>query len=103
MTVVASAHELKGLQTRLSKARADSQILKTESDAAQRRYFESLKDIKAFETRIAELTTKQENPIVTEHALLRFIERVQGVNLESIRQQILDESTIKLIHFMGQW
>ena len=44
---------------------------------------------------------KGREPIVTEHAMLRYIERVLGINLEEVKMQILNEKTLAMINSLG--
>ncbi|MBN1468651.1 MAG: hypothetical protein JW924_08000 [Fusobacteriaceae bacterium] len=38
---------------------------------------------------------------VTEHALLRYLERVEGINLKEIEEKILTENLKKQINYFG--
>lgn len=38
-------------------------------------------------------------PIVSEHAILRYLERVKGMDIESLKNEILDHKTVEHIKF----
>lgn len=84
-----NAHDLKALQTRLAKAEADFQSAVEDLKVAQ-----SAKDkAKSLRDRLAEqikdFEQKNTGPVVSEHALLRYFERVYKVDLDEIRNEIL--------------
>lgn len=97
----ANGQELKGLQTQLSKARADLDVLLLELEHVRFRVDLATKHKASLEKRIAEMQQEAADPIVTEHAMLRWLERVEGVSLEELKTKILDEATIKAIKFAG--
>ena len=101
MNTVQTAQELKGLQTQLSKARAEESTLKTEAAALQRKHTQARQAVQSLEKRIEELSRTAPEPTVSEHALLRYLERVKGVDLEALRQEILDNGTADAIAFAG--
>lgn len=98
-----NSHELKALQTQLAKAEAEiiplqeaAKIAQTNASKAINRRNELRQKL---EDEKAKLTFK--DPIVSEHALLRYLERVYHINLDDIRAAILSPSTIKAIRVMG--
>lgn len=48
---------------------------------------------------MVELQTEAPEPIVSEHAMLRYLERIKGVDLEAIREEILGDGTAASISF----
>jgi hypothetical protein len=99
MGKVAEAQELKGLQVQLAKARGTAQVLQAEVGAAQRKHQLCLSSCRALEARIIALQTEAPSPIVSEHALLRYLERVKGVDFAALRAEIMDEGTAAAIAF----
>jgi len=51
------------------------------------------------EMQIRKLT---EEIVISEHAILRYLERVKGVDIEEIKKEILPEETAVLVRKMGQ-
>lgn len=96
-----NAHDLKQLQVRLAKAEAEAGAAKEEVRVAQKRETEANKLVASLRQQLAEYEAKHGDPIVTEHALLRYFERVLGYNLEEIRGLILNDTTRAYIEQFG--
>jgi predicted nucleic acid-binding Zn-ribbon protein len=100
-TTVQQAHELKSLQTQKDKAKAELEAAKEEQRDSGRRVNDLTDKLRSIEDRIKKLSEKAaENGevIVSEHAFLRYFERVLGYDLEDIRKKILNptaEAAIK--------
>jgi len=98
-----NAHELKALETQLNKAQAEilplHENFKYASDAYHTAVAKRNAIQKRIETEKAKLQFKE--PIVSEHALLRYLERIYCINLDDIRAAILSPGTIKAIKVMG--
>lgn len=96
-----SAHELKALQVRRDKLAAALHIADREVDAAESRRDLIRDDLRSMEAQIAALTLPKRDPVVSEHALLRYVERVLGVDLSAIKDRILTDQNKKAIDFAG--
>lgn len=69
---------------------------------AQARLDSTEKAIASIETKLKEAV--ETNLVVSEHALLRYLERVEGVNLEEVRKKVLGvigDTVIDGIHAVG--
>lgn len=91
-------HELKALQVRLSKAEADAKVAKASAADANRAADTAAKVVAQIKEQISQASVE---PNVTEHALLRYIERTYGVDLEEIRKAILTPTTVSAIKALG--
>lgn len=91
-------HELKALQVRLTKAEADAKSAKNSAAVANRAADAAAKVVAQIKEQIQQASTE---PTVTEHALLRYIERTYGVDLEEIRKTILTPTTVSAIKALG--
>lgn len=91
-------HELKAMQGQLAKARADEKASREAFEAADRAYRIAKGRVAALEKQIAEAS---QEPMVTEHALLRYIERIYGVDMEELKAQILTPSLASTIRKLG--
>jgi hypothetical protein len=100
MTALAITHELKGLQVQLVKESSALKLLKEEAAALQRKVGQSQACVNSLEKRIAEMTTKAPEAVVSEHAILRYLERKKGIDLASVTAEILGNGTDKAIGFM---
>jgi hypothetical protein len=94
-----SGHELKALQTRLREAEAEAEMHVEKARLANNAASEALKRRDKIKAAIREIEESAKEPIVSEHALLRYIERFMGVDLELVRRAILTENAVKMIKF----
>lgn len=99
MGKIACAQELKGLQVQLAKEQASCKTLKDESVIAQGKHSQAQAAVKSLEARIVTLQYEAPAPIVSEHALLRYLERVKGVDLKALSDEILGDGTASAISF----
>lgn len=96
---VTATHELKGLQTRLKQAEVELEQAVQTSKSSVQKEATARTAVRNLRSKIEQLQKSTSEPVVTEHAMLRYLERVHGLNLENIRQAILDEATAKHIKF----
>lgn len=90
------SHNLKYLQTKLSDFRAKHEILLKESAENERKLLELKTQIQTLESEIAKLE-KSGDLIFSEHAFLRYFERVLGINLDEVKEKILPQEERKKI------
>ena len=94
---VKAAHEIKGLESRIATARAEYTHAAEEAKAANAK-------CKALQNKIDQLTAELRKyriePTVTEHALLRYLERFMGVNLEDVKNMMMPPETAKVVKFV---
>ncbi|HJV75369.1 MAG TPA: hypothetical protein VJ654_14175 [Noviherbaspirillum sp.] len=100
MSTVITSQELKGFQSQLAKAQADMQVAFSAMTAAQRDHSAAQNRVKQLEAKIRELQESSAEPIVSEHAMLRWLERANGLSLDAIREVILGDGTADMIKFM---
>lgn len=91
--------ELKGLQSQLTVAKIEAARTADDLAKATAKHQESLKCISDCEFKIARLQEQTIEPIVSEHAILRWLERVDGVNMDNVRAAILGDGTAESIKF----
>lgn len=94
---VQAAHTLKQLETRRHKMLADQALLRFAMTEAQQAFHQAGERLKALDAEIARLTHRAQEPVVSEHALLRYLERVYSLNLEELRQEILTPGVVHQI------
>lgn len=88
---VLKAHELKGAKTYLAKLQAELATLNRERAALDQRIAKARGQIQQQEKLIKSLKeATDDGPLVTEHALLRYLERVEGIDLEAVRKRMLE-------------
>lgn len=78
---------LSEIHSRLSEVRKDkTRIFKLENDLVKEE-----KDLQR------KINLASQKPTITEHAILRYLERIKGIDLEEIKQEILTEKVSKMI------
>lgn len=90
-----ACHDLKRLQTRRRELSAEIGLIHDEIATAQRDMAEKRKRLATIDQQIEAATVKE--PIVTDHAMLRYCERVMGVNLNDIKKRVLCDEMAGLI------
>lgn len=87
-------HEVKNLQVQITKAKADEKAAHDEVKQLEQ-VFQKRKAIRTSPE--AKLSLAMVEPSVSEHALLRYIERVYGIDLKQVENQILTEPNKRAI------
>ena len=95
------AQQIKGLKTQLNKALSEFESIKIE--IANRKKEKELKNstIQSLKSRIKNLESNGKI-IVTEHAIIRYFERVLGVDIAEVESQILTDEVVSFINSMGE-
>lgn len=88
---IKKSNELKYLQTQRQKLVSQREILKKVTKEKQDELASLNSKIKNIDERLEKLISGNEI-IFSEHAILRYIERVLGINLTDIKAKILTES-----------
>jgi len=96
---MSDTHELKSLQVRREKLLAESKQFAQEIERIRKQKSGVDAEISMLEQRIESMTERE--PVVTEHAMLRYVERVMGIDLNGIKNSILTEQNRKMIAFAG--
>jgi hypothetical protein len=93
---------LKGLQTQLERASGEFEALKLQQNEIiahiqyKKKQVDDLKNkIKQFES------TKNKPLIVSEHAILRYLERVEGLDINSVIEKIATPDIKKMAEVLG--
>lgn len=90
----------KQLQTQLNILRTDAEVLKTSISQKQKEYSQKLKAISDIENKIKSLNCNGELRL-SEHALLRYFERVKGYDLTEIEKEIITDEVKRLVQTLG--
>lgn len=90
----------KQLQSQLNTLTGDAEALKMEIANKQRDYSLKLQSITRLKEEIAKIKDTKV-PTVSEHAILRYLERVEGVNLQLIEKEILSDEVMNLVNYLG--
>lgn len=98
---VKAHEELKGLQTQRDKLKATIKGLRGQSTDLNTEINQKNQKLKNIEKKINEIENSNSEIVITEHARLRYIERVIGINLEELDAKIIDEATKDIVKKMG--
>jgi aspartate ammonia-lyase len=99
---------LKGYQTRRDELLTEMNTIKNQvNDSLQT--LNQLRDVlqqkqnrlNEIDREVTRLKQKHATPVITEHAFLRYFERVLGHDLEAIKQTILPPETVAQIQSLG--
>lgn len=94
------AHLLKGLESQLHKAESEVALCKVELLSKQKEYDTLRMNLNSIKEKISKLTSNTEI-IISEHALLRYIERVLNIDIEEISNSILTDQFKTLVYTLG--
>ena len=92
--------QIKQLQSQLNIMIGDAEVLKIEFQSKQREHNQKLMAIEKLKETIKSLKT--DNKVkVSEHAIVRYFERVKGFDISEIEKEILTEEVLLLIEKLG--
>ncbi len=96
--------ELKRLRTKQGELDASIAALRRQQDDLKKQQNEVVGRISREQTAlnqvradIQKLTDRERPPVVTEHAMLRYLERVRGLDLEALKHEIMPSDVEKQI------
>lgn len=92
--------KLKGLQSQISKLKSDIDLDRAQLSTIQKGINSKLARIKELEKEFKKLSQNNEL-IVSEHAILRYLERVKELDLEEVTNSILNEKAMELYEKLG--
>lgn len=96
---IKKSQELKQLQSRKSKLEVKIKDLQKTARESQSDYDKAMGQMKFIDKDIKSLATVE--VVVSEHAMLRYMERVMGFDLEIIRSAILSPDNLLMIKKLG--
>jgi hypothetical protein len=85
---------LKELQSQLVKRKAEAQALQFEIAQKQKELSLKEKNIKTLFEKIESLNSNSTKLKVSEHSLLRYLERVKGLDLKAVEQEMLNDQRL---------
>jgi septal ring factor EnvC (AmiA/AmiB activator) len=91
---------LKQLQSQLGTVEGEMAALQTEISHKQKELQTKRKNAAELKQRINNFA-KNGAPQVSEHAILRYLERVKGVDIKAIEKEILSAPVLELVDKLG--
>lgn len=83
--------ELKGLETRRQTADRELKGVMEELSKVQSRVSIAQAEIRKIDERLFQLKRSDKDIIISEHAILRFLERVKKIDIEATKKEILSD------------
>ena len=90
---------LKSLKTRLEKEKAESSVISKQINELKEQQKVHNRRIESLLKQIKDLT--KENLIVSEHALLQFLRRVELIDIEEAEKKILSPELVRIWKVLG--
>jgi TolA-binding protein len=94
------ARKIKGLKSQLKLMEGDAEALKIEVANKQREYNAKLKSINSIKQEIDKFESNKKIK-VSEHAIVRYFERVKGFDMSEVEKEILTEEVLMLVDQLG--
>lgn len=99
-----TGHDLKGLQVQRDKTRSALDAARFDQKAANQKVNELQKKLETLDRQIKDQLERARevgSAVVSEHAMLRYFERVMGFNLEEIKAKVIPNKTAEMIAKLG--
>lgn len=97
---IGKSRKIKQLISQIKNHKADAEMLKLEISNKQNELSAKQKTIETMQQRIDALQT--DNRVrITEHAVLRYLERVRGINIKDVYKEILTPEVQEMIDTLG--
>jgi transcriptional regulator of aromatic amino acid metabolism len=94
------ARKLKNLQSQLNNLIGDYEALKVEVANKQREVSQKKYAIDVLKEQIFKMNNKKSIK-VSEHAILRYLERISGLEIDNIEKLILNDEVLDMINKLG--
>lgn len=99
---MSQAAQLKALQGKLARKQKELESSKEQAALFQRCVAQAQWDIKQIQAEIQEVQqNNQKTLIVSEHAMLRYIERVIGISMDDLKARIVSPQLQKQVDQLG--
>lgn len=92
--------KLKGLETQISKLKSEVDLDKLQLSTIQKSIKSKVERIKELERKLNKLKGSSKL-IVSEHAILRYLERIKGLDTNEVIESILNEDLLEVYTKLG--
>lgn len=93
--------KLKSIESRISRSKVDIKVFDAEIDVALSKKTKELSRLIAATDEMEVLKRSNQKIIISEHAILRYLQNVKGVDIEQLKEEIIDQKTLKNISTLG--
>lgn len=94
---IKDTNKLKYFEVKKTKLTSELELLKSEISNNQKTIAKINKDIQAIEEQINAIKTQNTELVFSEHSILRYIERVMGIDIEELKEKILTKDERRAI------
>lgn len=94
---IKDTNKLKYFEVKKTKLTSELELLKSEISNNQKTVAKINKDIQAIEEQINAIKTQNTELVFSEHSILRYIERVMGIDIEELKEKILTKDERRAI------
>lgn len=94
------SQKIKGIQTQICQLESDIELDKMQISTTQKQMTTKQRRLSELKAMEKALTTKKEL-IVSEHAILRYLERVCGLNIEDTISRIKNDQILSIYNQLG--
>lgn len=81
--------QIKSLEVRKNDIENDIKLLKGQREEINKRIEKEESQLKNIKNQLETIRKRDGGIVITEHAILRYLERVKGINLETAKEEIL--------------
>lgn len=99
MTSVKKTQELKSLDTQFRRLCEDHKFSKFERDELNKKLAKLSVKIDMFKSKINSI--RNSGVMISEHAMLRYVERVYSINLEKVQKEMISPYTMESLKNIG--
>ena len=93
--------ELKMLQSMKASVEVEIESLQLSEKTLKQEILTKKNNLNTIKQRIINLSKSEDGLTISEHAILRYIERVMGVNIENIADKVLPADEVSMIEHLG--
>lgn len=97
---ISNARTVKHLKSQLAIMQGDAESMKIEISNLQKSLSQKLKDAEVMKMRINNIDSNGKIK-VSEHAIVRYFERVKGFDIKEIENEILSDEVLKMVDVLG--
>ena len=83
------------IENKIKNLKDEIEAIKSDVGTKQKELSSKTKIYQSLKQKIASVSTGK--PMISDHAIVRYLERVKGVNMTELENEILNENTIGLV------
>lgn len=91
---------IKGVKAQIDTLQAEIEITKNKISQLQREQTTKTKQIAVLKQKLKS-TSEKTTLTLSDHAIVRYLERVKGIDIEAAKSEILNEDVIKMVKTLG--